>query len=146
MLKLSDEAVPFLELLLDGLELDRVGESVLRLHDLLKLLAQASALIDVDFDLHFDLLKLCAADVLPQRLDLFVLLLALLVQVPHFALQVDHKVGLGLPPASLSGRGEGLEVLGSLFVLVHDLLNGPVFAGEFDFEDLNTSPEPRVVL
>ena len=146
LLELVDETVPLLELLLDGLELDRVGEGVLRLHDLLKLLAQASALIDVDLDLHFDLLKLGVADVLPECLYFFILLLALLVQVPYFALQVDHEMGLGLPPTSLGCRGEGLEVLGGLFVLLHDLLNGPVFAGEFDFEYLNARPEARVVL
>ena len=55
LLKLADEFVAFLELLLDRFEFHWVSKGVLRPHDFFELLAEAGALVDVnlDFDLDF---------------------------------------------------------------------------------------------
>ena len=55
-LHLLDDRITLLELFLDNFQLLRVGESVLGLDDFFKLLAQAGTLLNVELDLHLDLL------------------------------------------------------------------------------------------
>ena len=56
LLHLCNHGIALLELLLDNLELLRVGKSILRPNHFFKLMAQAHALFHVELDLNLELL------------------------------------------------------------------------------------------
>lgn len=89
LLEFFNQLIALLELLLDCFELDRVSKGVFRPHNVLKLLSEAGALLDIHLYLRLDLLQLCAANILFQSLDLIHLLLVIDVEIFNLALQID---------------------------------------------------------
>ena len=60
-LLLGNQIVPLLELLLNSFQLNRVRESILRLHHFLQLLAQTRTFVNINLNLNFNFLELRAA-------------------------------------------------------------------------------------
>lgn len=63
-------------------------------------MAKSNALIHVQLNINFHFLLASVSDVALELLNLVDFLQVLLVQIPHFALQIDHQVGVVLQGAA----------------------------------------------
>ena len=145
-LHLRDEGVTLLELLFDYLELLRVRKGVLGAHDFFELVAQASALLHVELDLHFDLREARATDVPLEALDFLGLRLFVLDQLFDLAFQVDHEVRVRLKGARRAPAELGLRHPVGGFLLHDEFVDQLVLALQLDLDNLQLGLEPRVLV
>jgi len=92
LLHLTDHGITLLEFFFDYFQLLRVREGIFGSDDLFQLVSQSNTFLHVKFDLNFDLLLACAADVPLKSLDFFETLLTLSLQVTDLAFQIYHEV------------------------------------------------------
>ena len=140
LLHLADYSVSLLELLFNNLQLLRVSKRIFRADNFFELVAHPCTFLHVEFDLYFKFCCLGTLDVALILFHLFILTIAIDLQIFDLPFQINHQMGVDFDPSDTFLTCTQVVSL----LLLHQVIDTLIFATDFDLCDLKLCTKARV--